>query len=243
MTSRISRAALVSFFAIAGCGGHLPSVSTVIPNWPQSSGMTPEEVRQKREAEMAIYMTKPPAKTEPAASEPPQRAVPAAASPSGPTASPAPSAAPASGRRFEVAPELVAAAPPRAPSRESSAATSPKASVSLAPGAPAARYGDLLFISGQLPIDARGNPTPPDARFEDQARLALENVRGVLETNRLSLANVVSMTVYLRDLDDARAFDTLFASYFKGSQPARSIVEVSRLPSNARIEISAVAGR
>jgi 2-iminobutanoate/2-iminopropanoate deaminase len=234
-------AAALSIVVVAGCSS-MPSVSSVIPNWPQSSGMTPEETRRVREQELALYATKPPAKTEPAPQPAPPMPAPAASNP--PPAPPQASAA-ANAKRFEVAPDLVAqaSAPARAPMRESGAASSAKAAVTLAPGNSSARYGDLIFISGQLPIDARGNPTPPDARFEDQARLALENVRVVLESNKLSMANVVSMTVYLRDLDDGRAFDTLFSSYFKGAQPARSVVEVARLPSNARIEISAVAGR
>jgi 2-iminobutanoate/2-iminopropanoate deaminase len=237
----LARAAALSLIFTGGCGS-MPSISTVVPNWPQSSSSTPEETRRMREQEVALYTTKPPAKSEPAPQAAPPMPAPAA---SNPPPAPSQASAAASGKRFEVAPELVALAPPpaRAPVRESAGASATKPAVALPPGASSARYGDLIFISGQLPIDARGNPTPADARFEDQARLALENVRGVLESNKLSMANVVSMTVYLRDLDDVRAFDSLFSNYFKGSQPARSIVEVSRLPSNARIEISAVAGR
>jgi 2-iminobutanoate/2-iminopropanoate deaminase len=241
----LAHAALVSVVLVAGCGS-MPSVSTVVPNWPQSSGMTPEETRRVREQEMAIYTTtKSSAKSESTAQPAPAMPAPVVSNPPPAPSQPSANAA-ASGKRFEVAPELVAqvSPAPRAAVRDSGSASAPaKSSVTLPAGVASARYGDLIFISGQLPVDARGNATPSDARFEDQARLALENVRGVLEANKLSMANVVSMTVYLRDLEDVRAFDTLFASYFKGAQPARSVVEVARLPSNARIEISAVAGR
>ena len=110
--------------------------------------------------------------------------------------------------------------------------------------APAAsRYGDLLFISGQLPLDGQGNALPLDAPVEDQARLALENVRTVLETNQLNMANVVSMTVYLTDLDDLAAFDVVAADFFKRGLPPRSVVGVSQLPRGAKVQVSAVAGR
>lgn len=142
-----------------------------------------------------------------------------------------------------------AAAPKKAPEVVASAPTVRQAAIPAAPVIPAdaplaARYGDLLFISGQLPVDARGNSAPPDSRIEDQTRMAMDNVRFALQANSLTMANIVSMTVYLKDLNDVSGFDTVYASYFKGGlMPARSVVEVSRLPRNARVEISAVAGR
>ena len=112
------------------------------------------------------------------------------------------------------------------------------------PGQPpgAIRYGDLFFISGQLPTDVRGNPTA-DTRIEEQTRLALENVRAILEANQMTMGNIVSTTVYLKDLADMAAFDSVYATYFKDAPPSRSVVEVARLPDNAKVEIAAVAGR
>src|SRR5687767_11306623 len=104
--------------------------------------------------------------------------------------------------------------------------------------APAAmRYGDLFFISGQLPTDVRGNPTA-ESRVEEHARLAMENVRAILEANQMTMANVIATTVYLKDLNDVAAFDKIYAQYFGGSLPSRSLVEVARLPNNAKVEIS-----
>jgi 2-iminobutanoate/2-iminopropanoate deaminase len=119
------------------------------------------------------------------------------------------------------------------------------ATASITPSnAPAAsRYGDLLFISGQLPLDRQGNALPLDSLLEDQARLALENVRAVLEANQLNMANVVSMTVYLTDLDDLAVFDGVAAGFFKRGLPPRSVVGVSQLPRGAKVQVSAVAGR
>jgi 2-iminobutanoate/2-iminopropanoate deaminase len=147
-------------------------------------------------------------------------------------------------------PKTVASAPaPKAAASASPASRTPQAANPPARGrneskpTPAAmRYGDLFFISGQLPTDVRGNPTA-ESRVEEQARLAMENVRAVLEANQMTMANVISTTVYLRDLNDTAAFDRIYATYFNGALPSRSIVEVARLPDNARVSISAVAGR
>lgn len=106
----------------------------------------------------------------------------------------------------------------------------------------AARYGDLVFVSGQIALDARTGQLA-GARIEEQARLALENIRAVLESHRLTLSNIVSVTVYLKDINDFRGMDTVYETYFRGAVPARSVVEVSRLPRGALIEISVIAGR
>lgn len=124
-----------------------------------------------------------------------------------------------------------------------SATATATASITPSNAPAAAHYGDLLFISGQLPLDRQGNALPLDAPVEDQARLALENVRAVLEANQLNMANVVSMTVYLTDLDDLVAFDVVAAGFFKRGLPPRSVVGVSQLPRGAKVQVSAVAGR
>jgi 2-iminobutanoate/2-iminopropanoate deaminase len=140
-----------------------------------------------------------------------------------------------------------AQAPEKAVAGKAPATTKPEILASAAPSTGKAtqgsRYGDLVFISGQLPVDARGQPVAADTKIEDQIRLALDNVRWTLESNRLTMANVVSLTVFLRDLNDARIFDEVYANYTRGGEAARSVVEVSKLPNNARVEISAVAGR
>jgi 2-iminobutanoate/2-iminopropanoate deaminase len=199
MYSRITRASGVVLLCAIFPGGCGPgyTISTATPNWPESPGMTPEETRAKREAEIDKYRQPPP----------------------GTAGAPASSGARRPSRKVETA----AIAPSDAPA--------------------ASRYGDLLFISGQLPLDARGNTPPADAGAEEHARLALENVRSILEANRLTMANVVSMTVYLSDLGDLRAFDAVAPGFFKGALPSRSVVEVSRLPGNAKVQVSAVAGR
>ena len=231
--------------AMGGCG-NMPSVSSKIPNWPQSSDKSAEETREKREAEMARYRTSPeqnrPTALASAVAGTPKVASAPKVGHSGPTATDY--RPPAAWTAEPLSPRPTARSTPDAstnapavepPSRQviaSSAATSQQT----------ARYGDLFFVSGQLPTDARGQPST-DPRIEEQTRLVLDNIRSVLAANRLTLANIVTVTVHLRDLNDTAAFEKVYSTYFKGAMPARSIVEVSRLPNNAKIEISAVAGR
>jgi 2-iminobutanoate/2-iminopropanoate deaminase len=129
----------------------------------------------------------------------------------------------------------------KAASQTPQAVIAPATAPSDAPAA--SRHGDLIFVSAQLPVDPAGKALPAHAPIEDQARLALENVRAVLEANRLTMANVVSMTVYLTNLMDLAAFDVVAPGFFKFGQPPRSVVGVSQLPRGAKVQVSAVAGR
>lgn len=107
----------------------------------------------------------------------------------------------------------------------------------------ASRYGDLLFISGQIAMDPRTRRVAGESSAEDQVRMALENVRGVLEANGLTMANVVSTTVFLKNINELPALEAGFRAAFRGALPSRTVVEVSRLPAGVAVQISAVAGR
>jgi 2-iminobutanoate/2-iminopropanoate deaminase len=145
------------------------------------------------------------------------------------------------GRKMDVAPDLVTQSPPppRSPAQQEAAQA---ASGALA-GAytQASRYGDLVFVSGQIALDS-GNQLH-GATIGEQTRQVMENIRAILESHRLSMANVVSTTVYLKDMNDFRGMNDTYETYFKVALPARSVVEVARLPRGALVEISAVAGR
>ncbi len=148
-------------------------------------------------------------------------------------------------RKMEVSPELVSQAPVM-PRREAPpVALNPTGQpITTAAGyTQATRHGDLLFISGQIAIDLRTNQFMGEGNAEQQTRVIMENIRIILESHRMSIANVVSVTVYLRQLSDIRPMSIAYDSFVKGTPPARSIVEVSNLPRNALVEISAVAGR
>ena len=106
----------------------------------------------------------------------------------------------------------------------------------------ATRYGDLLFVSGQIAINPGTNQMMGD-KIEDQTRQVMENIRQILEGHRLTMANVVSVTVYLKDLNQFRGMDETYEKYFRSTLPSRSVVEVARLPRGAMVEISVIAGR
>ena len=84
---------------------------------------------------------------------------------------------------------------------------------------------------------------PATTQVEDQTRAALENIRRVLERERLTMANVVSTTVYLRSINDLGAMEQAYDAAFRTRFPARTVVEATNLPRGARVQIAVVAGR
>ena len=118
-----------------------------------------------------------------------------------------------------------------------SSADAPKA---IGPYSPAVRAGQLVFISGQVPIDpSSGNLI--DGDIAAQTRRALDNLGALLKAAGLSYANVVRTTVFLADMNDFSAMNQAYATFFSEPYPARSTVQVSRLPKDARVEIDVIA--
>jgi 2-iminobutanoate/2-iminopropanoate deaminase len=105
------------------------------------------------------------------------------------------------------------------------------------------RYGDMLFLSGQIANDLRTGNFDASQDIEAQTRRALDNVRAILEANRLTMANIVSVTVYITNISRLSAVDQAYHDYFRGNPPARTVVEVSNLPRGALVEFTVVAGR
>jgi 2-iminobutanoate/2-iminopropanoate deaminase len=99
----------------------------------------------------------------------------------------------------------------------------------------------LLFCSGQLPADPASGALGEG--IAAQTRLALQNVEAVLRAGGASLADVVKTTVFLKNMDDFAAMNAVYAEMFPGVPPARSTIEVARLPRDAMIEIEAIAVR
>jgi 2-iminobutanoate/2-iminopropanoate deaminase len=149
-----------------------------------------------------------------------------------------PAQRPPNSRSLDVTPDLIATAPVP-PVR----ASADPAAAPIAAYTQSTRYGDLLFISGQIPLDLRTNTLHDGPSIEEQTRVVMENIRLILESNRLTMANVVATTVYLRNVNDLRAMNSVYDGYFKGSPPARTVVEVNKLPRGVALQISAVAGR
>src|SRR3954471_15271490 len=105
---------------------------------------------------------------------------------------------------------------------------------------PALRAGQLLFISGQIPIDpATGQLVTGDAAIH--ARRVMDNLGALLQAAGLSFDHVVRTTVFLADMNDFAAVNEVYASYFSDPTPARVTVQAARLPRDARLEIDAIA--
>ena len=120
------------------------------------------------------------------------------------------------------------------------AISSDKAPKAIGPYSPAVRAGQLVFLSGQVPMDpASGNLIEGD--IAAQTRRVFENLGALLTAAGLSFTNVVRTTVFLADMNDFAAMNQVYATYFTEPFPARSTVQVARLPKDARVEIDLIA--
>ena len=121
--------------------------------------------------------------------------------------------------------------------------TTDGAPAAIGPYAQGVRVGNLIFTAGQGALDPVTGQIVPGGIREQTAR-TLENLKAVLEAGGSSLAQVVKATVFLKDLNDFAAMNAVYASYFENDDdalPARTTVEVSRLPRNLLVEIEVVA--
>jgi 2-iminobutanoate/2-iminopropanoate deaminase len=110
----------------------------------------------------------------------------------------------------------------------------------IGPYSQAIQAGNTIYVSGQLPIDpATGKFAGED--IATQTRQSLENVRSVLASAGADMENVVKATVLLKDIKEFGAMNKVYSEYFTGTCPARAAYEVGSLPTNARVEIEAVA--
>jgi 2-iminobutanoate/2-iminopropanoate deaminase len=115
-----------------------------------------------------------------------------------------------------------------------------RAPQAIGPYSQAIRAGDLLFVSGQIPLDpATGTLVSGDISV--QTRRVLDNLAAILTAAGASFADVVKTTVYLLDMDDFAAMNAVYATYVTSPPPARATVQVSRLPRDVRVEIDVIA--
>ena len=114
-----------------------------------------------------------------------------------------------------------------------------KAPGAIGPYSQGIRCAGLVFTSGQLGIHPETGEMP--VSIQEQTRQSLENVKSVLEAAGSGLDKAVKMTVFLKDMNDFVAMNEIYQEFFQNDFPARSAVEVARLPKDARIEIEAVA--
>ena len=126
--------------------------------------------------------------------------------------------------------------------------SAPKKEIVLTEGAPkpigpysqAVQAGNLLFCSGQIPLDAKtGQISAQDV--EGQTRKVMENIAAVLQAGGSAFDQVVKTTIFLKSMGDFPKVNEIYGSYFKPDPPARSTVEVSRLPKDVLVEVEIIA--
>ena len=110
----------------------------------------------------------------------------------------------------------------------------------IGPYSPAIRSGKMVFCSGQVPLVPETGKLL-EGSVDQQTRQVMNNLKAVLAEAGMTLENVVKTTIFLSDFNDFQAVNEAYAEYFSKPYPARSTVEVSRLPRDARIEIEAIA--
>ena len=118
--------------------------------------------------------------------------------------------------------------------------TSPTAAPAIGPYSPALRVGNLLFLSGQIPLDPTSGQVV-DGDIRAQATRVLENMGELLRAAGADFTKVARTTIFLADLADFAVVNEIYATYFSAPYPARATVQVARLPKDVRIEIDAIA--
>ncbi|XID91778.1 RidA family protein [Paenibacillaceae bacterium WGS1546] len=114
-----------------------------------------------------------------------------------------------------------------------------EAPAAIGPYSQAVRIGQLLYTSGQIPLTPTGELAPGSIR--EQTRQVLDNLKAVLAAEGAGLREVVKTTVFLKDMNQFAEFNETYAEYFDDHKPARSTVEVARLPKDVLVEIEAIA--
>lgn len=115
-----------------------------------------------------------------------------------------------------------------------------KAPAAIGPYSQAIQIGQLLFTSGQVPIDPETGAIV-EGGIQEQARQTLNNIKAILNAAGTNMGAVVKTTVFLQDMNDFAAMNEVYAQFFQEPYPARSAVQVGRLPKDALVEIEAIA--
>ncbi len=117
---------------------------------------------------------------------------------------------------------------------------SPAGAPTIGPYSPGLRVGNMIFLSGSIPMDpATGQLRTGD--ITEQTTQVLDNVRSLLEAAGAELRHVVKTTVFLADMNEFAAMNEVYAKYFSTPYPARSTVQVARLPKDCKVEIEVIA--
>ncbi|MFP4383412.1 MAG: RidA family protein [Spirochaetia bacterium] len=114
-----------------------------------------------------------------------------------------------------------------------------KAPKAVGPYSQAVKTGNLLFCSGQIPLDSQNGTIVPGG-IKEQTRKVMENIGAVISKGGLSFDSIVKATCYLKDMNDFGEFNEVYGSFFSENPPARECVEVSRLPKDVMVEVSVI---
>jgi 2-iminobutanoate/2-iminopropanoate deaminase len=115
-----------------------------------------------------------------------------------------------------------------------------KAPPPAGPYSPVVALGELIFISGQGPMDMHSGKFV-NAALEQETRLTLDHIKNILEDVGSSMEDVLKVTVYLHDMDDFSEFNRIYAEYFTQNPPARTCIQAARLPGGIQVEIDVIA--
>ena len=119
---------------------------------------------------------------------------------------------------------------------------SENAPAAIGPYSQGIETSNLFFLSGQIPLDRAGNIISQN--IEEQAKQCLANIESILKEAGLSKSDIVKTTIFLKDMNDFSRVNEIYGKFFEGTIfPARSTVEVARLPKDAKIEIEVIASR
>ena len=118
--------------------------------------------------------------------------------------------------------------------------STPNAPGAIGPYSQGYAFGDLVITSGQIPVDPATGAVP-EGGIQAQARQSLNNIKAILNAAGTNMGAVVKTTVFLNDMNDFAAMNEVYAQFFQEPYPARSAVQVARLPKDVLVEIEAIA--
>ncbi|NTW17942.1 MAG: RidA family protein [Syntrophaceae bacterium] len=120
--------------------------------------------------------------------------------------------------------------------------STPNAPKAIGPYAQAVQYGDLLFVSGMIPLHPETGELVTES-FEAEVVRVIENIKAIVEAGGMSLKNVLKTTVFLKDLAHFATFNEIYRRYFGDILPARETIQAAKLPRDVSIEISVICGK
>lgn len=116
---------------------------------------------------------------------------------------------------------------------------SSKAPEPIGPYSQAIEFGNLIFTSGQIALDINGNIVSDD--IKQQTKKVISNLKSILDDNGSSIENVIKTTVFLKDMNDFTAMNEVYSEFFGKTMPARSTVQVAKLPKDVKVAIEVIA--